>query len=61
MKYNLKNKPKCIDGECDGFEACKWFEGFEQEIRGKLEYYRNLEGYEIAVIILKEILGNYEF
>jgi len=57
MKYNLRNRPKCVDGECDGFGACKWFEGFEACMRLFIAIHEN-EGRMISPKLMrKEILG----
>jgi len=71
MKFNLKNRPKFWDKitpETD-FEAHReqyitdvinWFEGFEKELREKLEaldrFYPDVDRYNI-IDFIKEILG----
>jgi len=33
LKYSLEIFPKSVDGECCGFAATKWKEGFEKELK----------------------------
>jgi len=56
MKFNLKNRPQWYDSR-DSID--KWFEGFEKELRLKLENQRlcisRFGG--TATVEIKEILG----
>jgi len=49
---SLKDFPKCVDGECDGFAACKWKKSFEKELREM-----DNDSRADRVIKIKEILG----
>jgi len=39
MKHNLKDFPKAVDGECDGFRAWAWKLLFEKELRVTLKIF----------------------
>ena len=66
MKFNLKNRPKtCFEQElciADG-DLAKWFEGFEKELREKLDVYERLfdkkaiTSMDTFVHFIREILG----
>jgi len=79
MKFNLKNRPKrkipIVEGNAwfnvstevyDSDEVDEWFEGFEKELRERLEKLQNVKGRRSAVCraheageieTIKEILG----
>lgn len=60
MKFNLKNKPKLTaDPTTNEQKIVEWFEGFEKELREKLEYLKLKHWQETKYVVklIEEILG----
>lgn len=58
MKFNLKKLKDCIDTANELPRILKWIDGFEAELRERLEEYAQQFYTEKEIHLIKEILGD---